>query len=687
MLKKYTFRIFYRVFFFILGCLLIFPSGLLSNEDEDLKYLHQARILFNQGKYQSAASIYQHLEKNNRFQKFSLLNQALIYKNMRQYEKSISIYNRLLDIEPHKIVYFNLGEVYYLNAMPDKAIAAFNAALRRGEQNGRIHFWIGKCFLERKDRANAKISFQEAVRIDDDFALAHLELGRLYAQKKIWLSAAKHLEKTRKLDPSITEVYPSLAGTYFNQKKYELALKMFRKVAAVDPDNKKAKKYIDKIYEIAGKDFKDNLVKREEKRLKQTMAKQIQPIAVKGAPVVRVLVGKTAKLRFKCGSSFSVCRQSNGDVFFEGDKEGLYTVSVKDGMLLLSIDGKKQRELDEDLVIVLSDPRATILIFDVKSGEGKYWANRTDRSYRGQMELHPAKDSVNLINAINLEEYLYGVVPSEMSSSWPKGALKAQAVAARSEAYVKMGRHKADAFDFCSDVHCQAYGGARVETKATNNAVDQTCGQVAMYNNKPIDAIYCNSCGGHTQDNIFANCDPIAYLQGRPDYQSELPIWFPMAPLEMEDWLWDKKVPAFCNNKKFSRASNFRWMRRYSKRQLEKIINKKLDIGGLLALNILDRSDSSHIRCIEIVGTKGKFIVKKELTIRRTLGSLRSSMFNVDTKLNKKGQAEAFLFYGGGWGHAVGMCQVGAATMAQNGYSYKDILKFYYKGIEIKELY
>jgi len=137
--------------------------------------------------------------------------------------------------------------------------------------------------------------------------------------------------------------------------------------------------------------------------------------------------------------------------------------------------------------------------------QGEFWGRQEDRSYRGVIEVKAFASKVKAVNALSMEEYLYGVVPSEMSASWPLEALKAQAIAARSEAIHKLGRHKEDGYDFCAEVHCQSYSGVERETAQTNMAVDETRGQVLCFEGKPIDAVYSSCCGGHTQDNIFGS--------------------------------------------------------------------------------------------------------------------------------------------------------------------------------------
>lgn len=683
---SYKFLIYFLLFLFVF--LFYRPGFVSSSADNYNEHLYKGRFLFNQGKYTQAIAEYKKAQILKPASKESILNLALIHKNLRQYSKAIFYYKKLLKIKPDGIIYQNLGEVYYLNSMPEKAISVLNSALKMGQKVPLVYFWLGKSFQDKGDWDNAAWGFRQALALDEKFVLAHMSLGRFYMQKKMWASAQKEFERIRELDPSITEIYSLLAGVYFYQKRYAPALEMYRKVCVIDPDNIKAKESINKILALAGEDLEKKLSERKGRRLEQAIARKVKPKRVKQAPLVRVHIGDVKSLRFKCGVKFVIKNPDDEEVVFKGSKSKLYTILRNKNKISIFADKKKIKDFYQPIKIVHNVPSATTLIFDVESGQGRYWANKTDRIYRGQIDIGFAqKGYLRITNLLNMEEYLCGVLPSEMPGNWPAEALKAQAVAARSEAYNKLTRHKNEGYNFCSDVHCQAYNGAKVETKATNAAVDNTQGEVALYDRKPIDAVYSNSCGGHTQGNIFGDRIAIAYLKEKPDTIENFVFFFPLSALELEDWLWGADIPVFCNNENFSRRSNFRWMRIYSRQELEELINKKINIGRLISIDILERNISSHVHRIQIVGSRKKHIIEKELNIRQILDNLRSGMFNIDIKLGKKGLPVEFLFYGGGWGHGVGMCQVGAATMAQKGYTYEDILKFYYNDIQIKRMY
>ncbi|MBU2063101.1 MAG: SpoIID/LytB domain-containing protein, partial [Candidatus Omnitrophica bacterium] len=680
----------YRLPNFILSIVVIIVFGeslLFASDNEYMKHLNRGRLLFNQGREKEALAEYRKALRFNPEAKEPLINLAIIHKNIYQYAQSMSLYKKLLQIAPDKTIYANLGEVYYLSSSPQEAIGAFNTGVALGETRAYVYFLLGRCFQETGELEKAAENFEKAVELDDTYAVAYLYLGYVYKQRKMRDKAQGYFEKALIHDPNLTQGYREIAELHFHSGRYEEALQNCRRFNAIYPQDTQAKVFIDKILKVGGDDLKEKLAAKEKKRYLESEAKIVVPKKVKDAPLVRVLIEKNKQLRFKCRGKFAVFTKGARNALFKGTPQALYALVNNQGRISISTEGKKLQELDGQIIIVPEKPEDTILVFEVGVGTGDFWASRVDRAYRGKLDVKAEGNELTIVNIVNIEEYLYGVVPSEMPSSWPQEALRAQAVAARSEVYKKLFRHKQEGYDFCSGVHCQVYGGTLVETEATCSAVDETAGLVAVCDNKPIDAVYSNSCGGHTQNNVFGQREDISYFQGRPDSGGFFGFVFPLSPLELEDWLWGKDINANCNNKYFSRSSNFRWIKLYTVQELQELINDKKPVGRIISIKILERNKSSHIQELEIIGSKGRLILSKELDIRKTLGGLRSSMFNIDVKIDKYGRPKEFLFYGGGWGHAVGMCQVGAATMAQKGATYREILNFYYASIEIKKMY
>jgi SpoIID/LytB domain protein len=330
-------------------------------------------------------------------------------------------------------------------------------------------------------------------------------------------------------------------------------------------------------------------------------------------------------------------------------------------------------------------------------GDGFHWESKQSRSYRGA--LHVAIDrtgKLTMVNVLPIEAYLAGVVPSEMDGDFPAEALKAQAVAARTEVFFRLGsRHLDDGFDLCAEPHCQVYGGITRESENATRAVAATAGLVMKRDGRMVDAVYHAVCGGQTENNEDVwNGAPQPHLRaifdgaGRPQAlgnsltQTDL----------VRRWI-DSQPPVHCNvltddlPKSMDYARKyFRWETVITREALQAQISKSTGeiFGDLVDLAPLQRGHSGRIKRLQVVGTKKSFEISSELMIRRALSpsTLWSSCFVVEKEM-LGAQAEKFIFRGAGWGHGVGMCQVGAGMMAWRGQSFAAILKHYYTGVTI----
>jgi len=339
-------------------------------------------------------------------------------------------------------------------------------------------------------------------------------------------------------------------------------------------------------------------------------------------------------------------------------------------------------------------------IASVEVGKGFHWETSERRSYSGTLEFYVDETGqVAVVNELPVEDYLKGVIPSEMPASFPFEALKAQAVAARDEAFTRMGmQHPGAPFDLCDDVHCQVYSGLSRQAQATSNAVDETRGIFALYQNEIIEAFYSAMSGGHTEDNENVwNMDPKPYLRGILDSKARklrTPLtrernvkkWIDGSPNVYSN-VTRGRVPAAL---KYS-AKYFRWQVQYDRQELEKIVREKTgeQFGHLKDLRPLRRGVSGRLIELEILGTKKTFVISKELAIRQALSksTLYSACFYVQKKGKSGGLPRTFILKGAGWGHGVGMCQIGAGMMAFAGQKFDTILKHYYRGIYLKKLY
>lgn len=356
---------------------------------------------------------------------------------------------------------------------------------------------------------------------------------------------------------------------------------------------------------------------------------------------------------------------------------------------------------NNSLRIIPDNEDCSVIIREVKIGAGFHWEKSVDRKYPGIIEIRvDPEGKLWAINEIPIDMYLKSVVPSEMPASYPMEALKAQAIAARSIAFSHLFlKHPDDPFDICADVHCQAYSGINSYHARTDSAVIMTSGEVVAYENQICDAVYASVCGGHTEnrENVwFVNDKP--YLRGRFDDVKGEPAEI---DLSKEDQVkrWINSDPdVFCNVSKLEFSTPllnaqkyFRWSQSYTTFALEKIIKKKtgVDIGLFYGIVPLERGVSGRLIQIEILGSKCNHKIRGELNIRRALSEsyLRSSCFYNTLKYDTQGIPVEVIFHGAGWGHGVGMCQVGAAVMAEQGFDYREILRHYYQGTEIKKAY
>ena len=384
---------------------------------------------------------------------------------------------------------------------------------------------------------------------------------------------------------------------------------------------------------------------------------------------------------------------------------GMQTVEQAEGGLLWR--GQQYRELR----FLPQDDDASFTLHDVTIGVGFHWERQESQTFRGALRLVVEAGKVLAINELPVEQYLESVISSEMSATSSPELLKAHAVISRSWLLYQMKKREESVkskeergffsfvkkddellrwydredhtlFDVCADDHCQRYQGiTRASSPAVAEAIKATRGQVLMYEGELCDARFSKCCGGQTEE--FQYCwenikkpylvsvsDPFCHTNDRRILSQVL-----------NDY--DQETPDF-----------YEWQVEYTQEELTELVNRKtkLDLGEIQDLIPLDRGKSGRIWRLQIVGSKGSFIIGKELEIRRALSEthLYSSAFDVEKVkplLNILHPSVKFVLHGHGWGHGVGLCQIGAAVMGEKGYDYDDILLYYYRGAEIKQVY
>ncbi len=344
------------------------------------------------------------------------------------------------------------------------------------------------------------------------------------------------------------------------------------------------------------------------------------------------------------------------------------------------------------LQIAPRSPGDLLRVEQVRIGIDFHWDHTEELAYSGTLELQAGHSGrLCLVNAIDLEEYLASVNSSEMTADSPPALLQAQTIAARSTLLATRGRHHwGEPFDLCSDDHCQCYHGALRIAAASRQAAQSTRGQVLVAGDQVVDARYSKSCGGIVEAyrHVWEERDPPA-LVSFPDGDASVP--FPADSEEKARRLIDGDFVSHCSVKPEQLPAGLQYAGGYSRwevccenRELTQLVNQALgtDWERIDDLQPLERGDSGRIKRLLIVSGREQRCVEGELTIRRTLSSshLYSSLFYVVR------EGDRFRLRGAGWGHGVGLCQLGATALALSGSSCAEILRFYYPGSRLETL-
>lgn len=303
-----------------------------------------------------------------------------------------------------------------------------------------------------------------------------------------------------------------------------------------------------------------------------------------------------------------------------------------------------------------------------------------------------------VVNSVSAEKLLWGLVPAELFPTAPLEALKAQAVTARGEIFSKLAhRHFGEPYHLCSEQHCQVYAGAGHERPATNKAVDETRGLLAVRPRKTesenlllVDSVYSSNCGGHSGANeaVWGNAASESLrpkLDGPETDPALAPFVHGLDDNNLRAFL-ESYPPSECARSSFAKAEKFRWKKTVGPKELA-AVGEKLGVGAIKEVKIMGREPGGRITGLRISGLRGSTDVLRELPVRRLFGNLNSGMFVLDEKKDARGVISSLTFTGGGWGHGVGMCQIGAIGRAERGQTFRQILGHYYNGAVAERIY
>lgn len=415
-------------------------------------------------------------------------------------------------------------------------------------------------------------------------------------------------------------------------------------------------------------------------------------------------------------------------------RPGEYQASIDDGSVVVEDAAGSQVATSKGILLVPEVvEKCKITLRDVRIGVKFHWERKEDQIFQGSLKLIPKNRGIVVINEVPLELYLTSVISSEMNAACPVELLKAHAIISRSwllaqlekpehhrkstqeDAHVRLSeeeiirwydREDHDMFDVCADDHCQRYQGiTKVISENVLKAVKATLGTVLMQNGQICDTRFSKCCGGISEnyENVWEDVQ-VPYLVGIVDNDKKPEGFaFPIGTEEeAEKWILGNP-PAYCNTVdeniltqilvSFDQETKnfYRWEIEYEREELEKLILEKSDIefGTIMNLVPLERGVSGRLIRLRIEGTKKTVTIGKELEIRRMLSKthLYSSAFVIRTERDAQGMPTEFRLHGAGWGHGVGLCQIGAAVMAARGKPYEEILLHYFSGAHLERIY
>ena len=438
---------------------------------------------------------------------------------------------------------------------------------------------------------------------------------------------------------------------------------------------------------------------------------------IKKEPIVSVGIVSASKLCFSLNAPYTVCSL---------EQCGKQVVELSEGRILW------ENNFYDELLFEPNDTQSSFTLEDVTIGVNFHWERKEAQTFLGKLRFIVENNNICAINELPVETYLISVISSEMRATSSLELLKAHAVISRSWLLAQMEQRKAENnnavkqpslfktdneivrwydredhkhFDVCADDHCQRYQGI---TKAANKhvveAIKQTAGEILTSRGEICDARYSKCCGGAVEE--FQYCwENIRkpYLQALPDTMPDTTS-LPNLTNEAVARQWILSSPnAFCNTtdqKVLSQVLNdfdqettdfYRWTQIYSQAEVKQLLEEKLamQFGDIIDLIPMERGKSGRIYRLKIIGTQRTLIIGKELEIRRALSKshLYSSAFVIEKVDIKDGVPQQFIIKGAGWGHGVGLCQIGAAMMGVQGYRYDEILLHYYKSAEITKAY
>ena len=443
-------------------------------------------------------------------------------------------------------------------------------------------------------------------------------------------------------------------------------------------------------------------------------------------PTIEVAILSDDKIKFELDGYFHLRGQ---DRLYSGK----YSVSIENKNIVVSDSEKTIINVNNEITFYPGETdRETFILRNVVIGKKFHWEQKETQRFTGALKFLVDGNKLIAINKVLTEDYLKSVISSEMSPNASIEFLKAHAIISRSWLLAQIEKRKKaekspkiniftdreeelikwydrddhEKFDVCADDHCQRYQGlTKVQSQSVQKAIEATSGMVLKFKDEICDTRFSKCCGGISEsfENVWEDKE-VEYLSAISDYKFEPDGYNTDFNNELFARKWIKSKPvSFCNCTdetvlsqvliSFDKRTEdfYRWRVDYTQEEISKLINEKTgeDFGEILDLIPVERGDSSRLKKLKIVGSKKTKIIGKELEIRRVLSEshLYSSAFVVEKSETENSVPQKFSLFGAGWGHGVGLCQIGAAVMGGQGYRFDEILVHYFKGAHIEKIY
>jgi len=623
------------------------------------------------------------------------LDTAALFKESGEYERAIDILETAKDFSKNLQLLKYQARLEFLSGRSSQALGFFNNIKDKDWQS---FLYLGLIYEDLGEEALAIENYSKSLGLRVN-TIAYFRLGKIYRKKGDYKKAAKYFSGLVKFDPSVRLAYYYLGECLYQDNNCQEAYKFLAKAINFYPKDRVVSEKLKAVKQSLGEDFfRARKKKEEERRKKVRLTAYVQE---EGIPLVRVGLARGAeKFSFSCPGNFLI---SDGKDSYSALANKFYTLALVGERITLRgyQDKKEYKSFSGPLNITSLESKEVKFPFYVlclSSGKGDFWNRERDRAYRGDLEITTKAGALTLVNILSVEEYLYGVLSAEMSSKAHAQALRAQAVAARTFVFRNLGRHKQEGFNFCPLVHCQVYQGISAQTPSTIAAVRDTRGEVIVYKDRPIEALFHAHCGGCLASDVFGESD---YLEEKMDSfdastllsinpeqakcvegrRRRVDLGMPDSAYSEEEWFFNSPL-VFCSKDK---GSKFRWQRVYDDEDFSIAFGEKLE--DLKDILLKEKGDCFHYKEIEVIISEGSKDLRGDLNIRNYFDHLRSSAFKIEKKLSAQGQPSMLFFWGAGFGHGAGMCQDGAVGMAEAGYSWQQIINHYFPNTEIKKLY